>query len=121
VNGKKNKIGLNLNDEPSSKKEDYLENIKACINKIVDKEDLEIRYNIYPLSKNKIIISVRINKAARFVSIKDEGVIYNIKNKELNILSAREFQAIIEGEQTYLLENKVTLEIERIKSECNLA
>jgi len=122
VNKTNNKIGLDLNDGISFKKQEehYLKSIKACINEIVDIEDLEIGFTTYKLNRNKIIISVRINKAARFVSIKNEGVIYNIKNNELIVLSAREFQAIIEREQTYLLENKVTPEIERIKNECNL-
>lgn len=122
VNNTKNKIGLDLNDEISFRKQEknYLKSIKDCINEIVDKEDLETGFTTYKLNRNKIIISVRINKAERFVSIKNEGIIYNIKNNELIVLSAREFQAIIEREKTYLLENKVTLEIERIKNECNL-
>ena len=49
-----------------------------------------------------------------------EGKIYNIKNSKLIILSAREFQSIVEREQIYSLENKITLEIKKIENECNL-
>ena len=122
VNHTKNKIGLDIKDGNSFKKQEiiYLKSINDCINKIVNKEDLEIRFTTYKLNKNKIIISLRINKSEKFVSIENEGVIYSIKNNKLVILSAREFQTVVEREKIYLLENKVAFEIEKIKKECNL-
>jgi len=123
VNEMKNKIGLDLLENGISfieQEKNYLKNIIACFKEIEEREDLEIRFNTYKLNRNKIIISVRVNKANKFVSIKNEGKIYNIKNSKLIILSAREFQSIVEREQIYSLENKITLEIKKIENECNL-
>lgn len=121
VNKNNNKIGLPIEDnEKETKKiiKNYLLLIIKNLNKIGSVNIKQDALNIYRLQGNKIIVSLRINSANNLLSIIDDGRIYLLKGREIKTADANEIQSLIEGRNSFLIENKIKQKIENIEKEC---
>lgn len=113
---KKNKIGLII--DKNNTINNYFEFIIECLKKI----DGKIRplFKILELQKDKIIISIYIYPNKNLVNIKDENIIYLIRNYEVISANANSIQSIIENRQLDIIKTKVGNKINNIENECQL-
>jgi hypothetical protein len=73
---------------------------------------------IYPLQRDRIIVSVRVSPSRNLVNVKDDGCVYSVKNNKLSILSASEVQRLIEVRVTEDIGSKITKRLTFLEREC---
>ncbi len=78
-------------------------------------------FNPYPLQNDKIILSVYIPRGNQIATIKGDGRIYTIQEKNIKILSGPEVQNILEERTTQAIEKRIGKRVSEIKKNCLLA
>ena len=76
------------------------------------------RIIIYPLQRDRIIMSVRISPSQDLVSVRDDGRVYVMRNGKLTTLSAHEVQRLVEARVTNDIAGKITKRLTLLEREC---
>jgi hypothetical protein len=109
----KKKVGLSAGKKDKQK---IINEIRSSIEQVEQKLSGEII--IYPLQRDRTIVSVRISPSPDLVNLKNDGHIYSITNGKLSILSASEVQRLIETRVTEDIGGKITKRLIFLEREC---
>lgn len=122
VSDKKNKIGLSLQDVPQNMQESKKQEFIDIINSVKENIEPQFYFRITPyyLQNQRVIISVNIPKNRNLVSIKDDGRLFTIKNKQLHTMGAQDVQFLISERTTDEISSVVSKKIAQIKKDCQL-
>ncbi len=123
VSDRKNRIGIEIEKEDRNEKIDILmSRLKPCLNKLdlSRYENFNIRINPYPISNNRIILSLFIESSNKFISLKNDSSIFAIKDEELTTLAVHELQSIVEERTTTIIEKRIQRRITKIEKECTV-
>lgn len=81
---------------------------------------LRLRATIYPLSGNRLVISVHVRKGSTLASIKGDGAIYAIKDAKLATLSGAEIEELIEDRVVDEIGTRIGKRIAEVEADCRL-
>ncbi len=76
--------------------------------------------NIYPLQDNKVIISIHIPKSSTLVNLKEDGLVYSIKNNSVSVLSASDIEYLIEDKVLKEIGLKINRRMQSVENDCHL-
>lgn len=114
ITDKKNKIGLQIEDNNIKKYYDkifgYFENIQG--------ESIIFNITKYLLTEKRIILVLNIQFTENLLNIKNDGNIYLLDKKNIYAASAIEIQEIIEKRKLDYVKNKLISRVENIEREC---
>jgi len=119
VTSNKGKIGIPVKDP--SKRESFTELLHLmsdCFTGVVPSPRPSL--NIYKLQGNKMIISIHIPKSLNLVSLKEDGLVYSIKNDSIAVLNASDIEYLIEDKVFKEIETKINRRMESVENDCHL-
>lgn len=76
--------------------------------------------NMYPLQDNKVIISIHIPKSSTLVNLKEDGLVYSIKNNSVSVLSASDIEYLIEDKVLKEIGAKINKRMQSVENDCHL-
>jgi len=79
-----------------------------------------LKFNKYPLQNNRMILSVHISCGNYLATIKGDGCIYTLRNREIRTLTGPEIQAFIEEKTERATEERVGKRISEVEKHCLL-
>lgn len=122
VSERGNRLGLPLDNSTQNTLHNSLDNILRKIHKALNEvtPTIKPKINIYPIQNSKTIVSIYIRRSDELCCIRNENLIYYVKNNKIIVLESREIQKLIEDRNTKILENKVERKLESIKKECDV-
>jgi hypothetical protein len=84
--------------------------------------DGDFRYKImgYPLQNKRIVVSIRVPQGTSLINIINDGLIYSIKNKSINILSAEEVQTLVEDRLMDDMGSRISKRLLAVEKDCHL-
>ncbi|HEX9896226.1 MAG TPA: RNA-binding domain-containing protein [Dehalococcoidales bacterium] len=122
VNAEKKIIGLSLTPKSDSWSEEQLEpvlrKIFDCIKNIIG--NFKYKFGIYPLQKNRIVLSLHIPQGNNLISITGDGNIYSLKEGKITILSAEDTQAFVEEKLSEEIRVKIDKRVLEVERDCHL-
>lgn len=78
------------------------------------------KINFYPLQNSRLIISIYVKSSSDLCCIKNENLIYYIKNKKIISLNSNEIQMLVEDRITDVLDSKIEKNLLSIQKESDL-
>jgi hypothetical protein len=117
------KVGL---PSPEKDRAGFHKTVKQILESFDTIEGLLLRkgyreFNLYPLQNNKIILSVYVPRGNQLATIKGDGCIYTLRQKDITILSGPEVQTILEERTAKTIEIRIGKWVSEIKKSCFLA
>ncbi len=119
VKPNKAKVGISVKD--SSKRESITELIDPmfdCFQGVEPSPRPAI--NVYPLQDNKLIFSIHIAKSSTLVNLKEDGLVYSIKNNSPSVLSAGEIEYLVEDKVLKEIGAKINIRMQSVENDCHL-
>lgn len=123
VSERKNRIGIAINGNGlESSIDDHMSKLEKSMKKIDigGKSKLKLKINPYPISNNRIILSLFIEASNVLFSLKGDGRIYAVRNGMMSTLAINEVQSMIEERTTNEIEKRIQRKIEKIEKECRV-
>ena len=119
VTPNRGKVGISVKD--TSKPESFRELINEMIDCFIGVEPSpRPSSSIYPLQNSKVIISIRISKSSTLVKLKEDGLVYSIKDNSLSILSISDIEHLIEDKVMKEMESKINRRLQSVENDCHL-
>lgn len=119
VTPSRGKVGISVKD--TSKRESFTELIQKMLDCFLGVEPSpRPPLSIYPLQDNKVIISTHIPKSSTLVNLREDGLVYSIKDKSLSVLSASDIEYLIEDKVMKEMESKINRRLQSVENDCHL-